>query len=983
MGIRKTDFFTTSCPTSDTLAQLLDGTIEDAKVLEDHLKSCSQCQSRLDELSQSEVLSPFRKSGRLHVGSKYSYLDVPLRANDLGSINEFRVQAEIGRGGVGVVFKAYDPSVERYVAVKVLTHDGSFRSEARFERESKAAGKLRNDHLVSVHSIGRTKDDRPYLVMPLIEGPTLKAYLKRQLPGSRESASIIRQIALGLDAVHAAGLVHRDVKSANILMDQDDNRAKLTDFGLARAEITEETLTQADVLCGTPEYMSPEQAGGTDSVSAASDIYSLGITLYECLTGTTPFQGQPLQVLEQHRQTEPIRPSRLNPSVPRDLENICQMAMAKHPERRYQSSRAFADDLQRFLDGRPVVARETTRLERLRMWCGRNRGVAALTATSLALLLVLAIGSSTAAWQLNLSNKSISREKQKATAAEELALKDRAAAIDSLATLVDSLYDELTNDAATIKTREKIVTAAINGLRSITEVEGDRKADRTTFLAYLRIADLASLRGANQEAESSYDKAIELGRNLLTQQPEDAASKRELALAMSKLGSHYFKLGNAKAAELSQQSAELLDEILDENPNDFEALARLVVEHGQQLQIIRQAFPGDTAKVIDYGESVLADVDRLFEQPHNSSTACQAAHTIHFCIGRAYLEANNAAKAESHFEAARPYLDQALEQLPGNVEFRAASAVLDRAQGMAMASQGHVNESSLLFQRALTTLTELSDANPDDLVQRRNVANTQNIMSEQLVVLGRLEAAIELLNGAVAIYQSLLELSPEDESTRILIADSRLKAAFCRLNLHRWADANEACTELLQELNDYEFGEASAAMVELYTTLAGFVHEATDRLLGRTMEVKTPTGEMIALLQAARKDAHTAPSNSLLEETIALTADINPEFKGITFGELFAHLDTLTEVHPVFVSQRKLVEAMIYGFLARNSAKSGLPEAIQFSEESLNRSVSLLVEAAAAVPGAREIIQNDSEFEWVRQTPEFAAAWADMEKPNN
>ncbi len=176
----------------------------------------------------------------------------------------------------------------------------------------------------------------------------------------REAADWIRQIALGLEAAHRQGMIHRDVKPANILLDATDGRAKLTDFGLART-FGDETLTQADVLAGTPQYMSPEQASSDPNLGPSTDIYSLGITLYELLTGATPFQGQPLQILQQHRETSPLRPSGLNPEIPRDLENICLKAISKHPAARYATAPEFADDLQRFLDGRPVLAHETTR----------------------------------------------------------------------------------------------------------------------------------------------------------------------------------------------------------------------------------------------------------------------------------------------------------------------------------------------------------------------------------------------------------------------------------------------------------------------------------------------------------------------------------------------------------------------------------------------------------------------------------------------
>ena len=292
------------------------------------------------------------------------------------------------------------------------------------------------------------------------------------------------------------------------------------------------------MLCGTPEYMSPEQSTSSSEPSEAADIYNFGISLYECLTESPPFRGRPLQVLEQHRQTEPIRPSRLNPATPRDLETICLKAISKTPARRYASASAMADDLQRFLDGRPIFARETTRLERFRMWCGRNRIEAAVSAVSLGLLLMLAAGSMIAAIQLSRANNSILEKQTLLETAEDKAIQDRTVAVESLDRLVDSLYDDLSKNAATIKTREMVVNAVIGGLNSLAQIKGDQASDRTALKAWSRMADLYSLQGASKNAEQAYDASIALARSLAESQPNDLIALRELAEGLDQLALH-------------------------------------------------------------------------------------------------------------------------------------------------------------------------------------------------------------------------------------------------------------------------------------------------------------------------------------------------------------------------------------------------------------------------------------------------------------
>lgn len=212
-------------------------------------------------------------------------------------------------------------------------------------------------------------------MFPLIQGGSLRERISANPISTNETAQIIFQIASALAAAHAVGLVHRDVKPANILLDVQDGRAKLTDFGLVYAE-NEETLTQADTICGTPEYMSPEQAGRHQELDGRSDLYSLGVTLYECLTGRVPFHGHPLDILEQHRSADPVLPSRLNHEISRDLETICLRAMACERDRRYASAADFRDDLGRYLAGEPILARPVGGLERGWMWCRRNRSLA-------------------------------------------------------------------------------------------------------------------------------------------------------------------------------------------------------------------------------------------------------------------------------------------------------------------------------------------------------------------------------------------------------------------------------------------------------------------------------------------------------------------------------------------------------------------------------------------------------------------------------
>jgi serine/threonine-protein kinase len=314
-------------------------------------------------------------------------------AAGLPQVPGYTVESELGRGGMGVVYKARQLSLNRTVALKMLLA-GAYagpRDLARFRREVEAEAGLRHPHIVQVHDVGE-HDGRPYFTMEFVEGGSLADRLRGTPQPARQAAALLTTLAEAVQVAHQGGIVHRDLKPANILLTADGT-PKVSDFGLARRLQGGPGLTQSGDPVGTPSYMAPEQARGqTRVIGPAVDIYALGAILYELLTGRPPFRAETaaetvLQVISQ----EPAPPSRLNAKVPRDLETICLKCLRKEPEKRYASALALADDLGRFQEGRPIQARPLGRAGHLWRWARRNPAAAALVATALALV-GLAVG---------------------------------------------------------------------------------------------------------------------------------------------------------------------------------------------------------------------------------------------------------------------------------------------------------------------------------------------------------------------------------------------------------------------------------------------------------------------------------------------------------------------------------------------------------------------------------------------------------------
>jgi WD40 repeat protein/tRNA A-37 threonylcarbamoyl transferase component Bud32 len=306
---------------------------------------------------------------------------------------DYEILEEIARGGMGVVYKARQVSLDRIVALKMILA-GRLASETdveRFYTEAKAAANLQHPNIVAIHEVGQ-HNGQHYFSMDYVEGESLAKLVDAGPLPALKAAAYLKTIAEAIEFAHRQGTLHRDLKPSNILIDGFD-QPRVTDFGLAKRIEASAQVTATGSLMGTPSYMPPEQAGANNGrIGPASDVYSLGAVLYELMTGRPPFLGESLvATLNQVLNAEPVSPQLLNPNVPRDLETVCLKCLQKEPLRRYATSQELADELGRFLCGEPIKARPIGKIARLWRWCKRKPLVASLAASAALLLMAVIV----------------------------------------------------------------------------------------------------------------------------------------------------------------------------------------------------------------------------------------------------------------------------------------------------------------------------------------------------------------------------------------------------------------------------------------------------------------------------------------------------------------------------------------------------------------------------------------------------------------
>ena len=486
----------------------------------------------------------------------------------------------LGRGGMGSVYRAEQPSAGRQVAIKVaelssLPANARTAICKRFKTEAHAAASLVHDHSVPIFDVGEI-DNQPYYAMRLVEGGDLGKRSKEKPLPAREAARYILGIAKCMFEAHERGMLHRDIKPQNILVDVVTDRAMLTDFGLARFTDDGAGLTQTGQLLGTPSFMPPEQIRDSSKVDHLADVYSIGASLYQMLTGKPPFRSAEVaETLRQVSTEDPVSPSTIDRSIDRDLDTICLKCLEKEPESRYQNANELAQDLQLFLDGKPIQARPISSLRRLTKWSRRNRKLATAISTAIAATLFALVASVTGLLLVQhqkglvlAQKKNVEKEKQNVEKENQRNLATLKATYSGLDDFKQDIENEPLLRSSNFAPTRKRILGDVRDTYGELEMLFEQNPDAQIEFSLVQI-DIARLDvGLKSKAEETETRLADaMTRIQALKKSEDNSDARlvfaesEALLLLSRLRGQSQE--NEEALKLVRQAAELRQEYVD------------------------------------------------------------------------------------------------------------------------------------------------------------------------------------------------------------------------------------------------------------------------------------------------------------------------------------------------------------------------------------------------------------------------------------
>ncbi len=664
----------------------------------------------------------------------------------------YQILGELGRGGMGVVYKARQVGLRRMVALKMVlagAHAGA-QQLARFAIEAEAVARLQHPNIVQIYDVGEL-DGLPYFSLEYVDGPPLDKQLGGKPQEPRFAAQMTETLCRAMHFAHQQGIIHRDLKPANVLMTAT-GVPKISDFGLAkRLEEGDSGQTKTGTIMGTPSYMSPEQARGeVKGLGPLSDQYTIGAILYELLTGRPPFLGNtPMDTVMQVIREEPVAPTRLQPEVPKDLETICLKALQKESHKRYASCFEMAEDLHRFLAAQEIQAKPIGDLEKVWRWCKRNPKVASLLATVALLLVGVAVGSTYAAFTINEKKKeavaarglaeekrleaeaakSLAQENEKkAIKNEGIANKQAALSLKTLQSLVDKVQTKLDQSPKTLPLKMDLLRTAIDGLNEMDkEAKTADKPSVAVAAAQMRMAEALKQVGDTGGAMSQYRKVHEYCVGRVKEVPDNDA-------AHSNLGATFGGLGDL--SDLLGQYQEALG-------------------YFQESLHVREALLPD------------AHLPNKKVKPHQLKAYVAGTHGR---IGSMLLRLGRPEDARRHYEKAVALYEEIQPDKDETLEDRRDLGMMRAGLAEALFRSGSAPAAHKRSEQALEGLRALLTANPDNALVKRDLARAYGMAGDVALRGRRLDDARKLLDQGAALWRDLIKMDPMSISYQLELA---------------------------------------------------------------------------------------------------------------------------------------------------------------------------------------------------------------------
>lgn len=699
---------------------------------------------------ETQVESP---DARPAVATSRRPSDVPLILGD------YELLEELGRGGMGIVYRAKQRSVNRLVALKVIRPDrlssmslsNQKKTVDRFRLEAEAAARINHDNLVTVYEVG-CDAGMHYFSMRYVEGTSISEAIRLNPAENRVAAEWMEPICRAVEAVHRQGILHRDLKPQNILLESATGRSLLADFGLAKLADDETAMTQTGDAVGTPAYMSPEQFEDASRIGAAADIYGLGATLYCVLSGRPPFQAaSAIQTMKQVLESEAIPLRQLNPAVDRDLETICMKCLDKSPARRYESAAALADELKRYLEGRPILARPVSLPERATRWCRRNPLVASLIGVSFAAVLFGMVA-------LGISNVRTEAARKRS----EESFHEAKAAVNDLFTLVSE--ERLLNEPGLQTVRRDLLERARGYYERFLERRSNDPALQTELAGTkYRMGLIEEALGEPQKALDWFAKARDWQKAHAAAQPDSTEAARALSNTLNAMGRIAAQREKLDEATENFTAAEKLRERLIEKTSkasDKFDLLRLHANSRMNLGLVaRRRGNFDLARTL-YLEAQEQRRKALPTNPQDRAMRRDLAKGFYNLANLAIDQNDEAALRENIDEAIKRY-EELLTENPRDLDDQYLLSLCYRLRADLFAALAQRDPQFMPaaiddYSKASRIVQKLSDLNP-------SVKKYQEELVRLLMNLGQLFAQQRDVEQARAQYQRALALLREIE----------------------------------------------------------------------------------------------------------------------------------------------------------------------------------------------------------------------------